>query len=127
MTEYLNDKQDAIRDLELCRQEAADSIVKSQENNLKYFNEKSKPPKTYAEGDFVVIRHLDTTVGKNKKFVEKYRGPYVIHKVLSNDRYIVRDVDNCQITQLPYDGVIEASRIKKWISKPEIPDTTGNT
>lgn len=43
------------------------------------------------------------------------RGPYRIHRVLPNDGYVIRDIDGCQLTQLPYDGVIEASRIRKWI------------
>ena len=62
-----------------------------------------------------MIRNVDTTIAVNKKFVPKYRGPYVIHRVLQNDRYIIRDVDNCQITQIPYNGVLEAARIKPWV------------
>ncbi|XP_037931244.1 uncharacterized protein LOC119666048 [Teleopsis dalmanni] len=121
LTEYLSEKKQRahVRDLEQMRQEAAGYIDSSQKKNFKYFTEKSKPPKKYFEGDFVVIRHIDTTAGKNKKFSEKYRGPYVIHKVLPNDRYVLRDVDNCQITQMPYDGVVEAARIREWITGPD--------
>lgn len=53
--------------------------------------------------------------GTNKKFVPKFRGPYLIHKTLPNDRYVIRDIENCQITQIPYDGIIEASRIRKYV------------
>lgn len=116
LTEFLQEKQTVAYDcdLERIRSEASLAILKSQERNAKYFAEKHKPPKTYNEGDFVVIRHVDTTVGTNKKFDEKYRGPYLVHKVLPHDRYVIRDINNCQITQLPYDGVVEANKIRLW-------------
>lgn len=63
----------------------------------------------------MLIRNVDTTIGTNKKFIPKFRGPYRIHKALPNDRYVVRDIENCQITQIPYDGIIEASRIRKFV------------
>lgn len=117
MTEYLQDKcsDETRRDLDGIRHDASDSIRRSQENNSTYFAKKNKPPKTFSEGDFVVIRYVDTTAGVNKKLNERYRGPYVVHKVLSNDRYVVRDVDNCQVTRIPYDGVLEARNMRKWI------------
>lgn len=36
-------------------------------------------------------------------------------KVLPNDRYVIKDIENCQITQLPYDGIIEARHMRKWV------------
>ena len=76
---------------------------------------KNTPPKVYKEGDFVVIRNIDVSIGTNKKFAPNFKGPYVIHKVLSNDRYVVRDIENCQLTQRPYDNIIEAARMRKWV------------
>lgn len=119
MTEYLQNKhteppQQTLREL---RDDAADAIKKSQETNERLFAKKNKPPEIFTEGEFVVIRHLDTTIGTNKKLIEKYRGPYVVHKILPNDRYVIRDVDNCQLTQIPYNGVVEACRIRKWVER----------
>ncbi|XP_036346535.1 uncharacterized protein K02A2.6-like, partial [Rhagoletis pomonella] len=88
---------ETTRDLEKTRQSALRNIERSQDYNLQYFLKNSVPAKTYSIGDFVVIRHVDTTVGTNKKFIQKYRGPYVIHKA-SNDRYVIRDIENCQLT-----------------------------
>lgn len=68
----------------------------------------------FSEGDFVVIKNVDTTIGKNKKFIPKFKGPYVVQKVLPNDRYVIRDIENCQLTQLPYDGIIESSHMLLW-------------
>lgn len=116
MTEFLQEKfaKEISQKFDIKRTNAANAIQKSQENNSKYFIDKNRPPKTFSEGEFIVLRHIDTTAGTNKKFNEKYRGPYVIHKVLQNDRYVIREIENCQITQLPYDGVVEACKIRKW-------------
>lgn len=116
LTEFLQEilVDEPIQSLKQKREEASTAIHKSQEYNARYFESKNRPPKVYSEGEFVVLRHFDTTVGTNKKFNEKYRGPYVIHKVLPHDRYVIRDIENCQITQLPYDGVVEACKIRKW-------------
>lgn len=62
-----------------------------------------------------MIRNVDSTPGRNKKFIPKSKGPYIVHKVLPNDRYVIKDIENCQITQLPYDGIIEARHMRKWV------------
>lgn len=46
----------------------------------------------------------------------------MIHKVLGNDRYEVRDINKDQLTQLPYDGVIEAYWIKNGGNIPDCID-----
>lgn len=76
--------------------------------------EKGYRVSSFKIGDFVVIKNVDTTIGVNKKLLPKFKGPYVITKVLPNDRYVVKDIENCQITQFPYDGVIEACNIRLW-------------
>lgn len=112
LTEYLEDKVDKVLDLSEIRSEASKAIDRSQGYSTNRAQLRNKPAKTYEIGDFVVIMNVDTTVGKNKKLNPKYRGPYV---KLGHNRYVIRDVENCQLTQLPYDGVVEANRIRKWI------------
>lgn len=34
---------------------------------------------------------------------------------MGNDRYIVSDVENCQLTQMPYENTIDSSRMKLWL------------
>lgn len=120
LTEYLQDRVagETERDLSAIRADAGVEIAKSQRRNEIQFAKRSRAPPVYEEGDFVVIRNVDTTIGVNKKLIPKYRGPYVIHKVLPNDRYVVRDIENCQLTQLPYDRVLEAARLRLWITAP---------
>lgn len=120
LTEFLEDKNvnQVQRNLDVIREHAYSSIKKSQDANLRQFDEHHIPAKTYEVGEYVVIKNTDTTIGKNKKLIPKFKGPYVVHKVLPNDRYVIRDIEDCPITQLPYDGVIEACNIRKWVKIP---------
>lgn len=99
LTEYLNNEEVNIinRDLESFRKQASVNIEKGQQYSQRWFSEHCKPAKMYNVGDFVVVRNVNTSMG-NKKFIPKFRGPYIIHKLLQNDRYIVRDIEDCQIT-----------------------------
>lgn len=53
-----------------------------------------------------MIKNVDPTVEINKKLIPKYKGPYVVKKVLDKDRYLIKDTDGFQVTQLPYEGVV---------------------
>lgn len=118
LSEYLDDQDlsTEIRDLTVLRDQASACILKSQEYSQKWWEQHCTSAKTYNTGDFIVIRHVDTSVGHNKKFLPRFRGPYIIHKVLPHDRYVIRDVEGCQITQMPYNGIVEAKNLRLWKS-----------
>lgn len=119
LSEFLEEVDDTVeRDLEAFRTKATKSIARSQKYSQKWFDEHCKPAKNYTEGDYVVIRNVDTSAGTNKKFLPKFRGPYMVHRVLRRDRYVVRDIDNFQLTRIPYSGVIEAKNMKLWKKRP---------
>ena len=96
------------------RKEAQKNILKSQEYAQNWFRKHSRGARIYSPGDLVFITNVDTTAGTNKKFLPKFKGPYRINKVLGNDRYVVGDVEGIQVSQIPYDGVIEAKNIRLW-------------
>lgn len=75
------------------RTEAANRIIKSQEVNKIQYDAKHKVATIYKENDYVIITNTDVTVGCNKKLIPKFRGPYVIKKVLDRDRYVVSDIE----------------------------------
>jgi len=99
------------------RTEAADRIVKSQEANKIHYDAKHKEATIYKENDYVMITNTDVTIGRNKKLIPKFRGPYVIKKVLDRDRYVVSDIDGFQVTRRPYQTsyIVGPDRIKKWV------------
>lgn len=107
------------------RKAAENEINKKQQYSEERHRRKHKPTKTYQVGEQVVIRNTDTVIGTNKKLIPRYRGPYVVDKILGNDRYVIRDIDGCQLTQLPYDGVVEANKIRRWITPCEVGSDDG--
>lgn len=86
------------RDLETWRKEAVNNIIKNQAYDKKYFDEKHKKPTKYKKGHYVMVRNVDTTVKVNKKIISKFRGPYIIHEMLPNNKFIVKDIEGFQNT-----------------------------
>lgn len=39
----------------------------------------------------------------------------ILGKQLDFDRCVVTDVENCQLTQLPHNGIVDSSHLKKWM------------
>lgn len=102
------------RNLEEIRESASRNIDKIQTTNERYYNSKHKAATVYAQGDYVMIRNIDTTVGVNKKLIPKFKGPYVVKEVLDQDRYIVSDIEGFQLTQRPYQGTVGPDQMKYW-------------
>lgn len=108
---------DGERNLDVIRSEAADNISKSQLYNKKYFDQKHKKPTLYKKGDFVMIKNIDVSVGTNKKLIPMFKGPYVIHKILPNDRFVVKDIEGFQHTQVPHEGVVISGNMRHWVRR----------
>lgn len=85
LTEHLGEKDSAnnATNLDALRAQASEQIEKSQKRNLDWHIKNRKPHIEFKEGDYVLIRNVDTTIGTNKKFIRKFRGPYRIHKKTS--------------------------------------------
>lgn len=64
-----------------------------------------------------MIPNNDVTPGVNKKRLPKFKGPYLIKRIVPHDHYVITDPKGFQITQKPFESVFEGSSLKKW-SKP---------
>lgn len=112
----LEDNSEKVRDLVQIRNKAVEHITKVQKSNESNYNKRRKEALVYSAGDYVMIKNVDTTAGVNKKFIPKFKGPYVVKKVLDCDRYVIEDIDGFQVTQLPYNGVVAPDNMKPYIS-----------
>ncbi|CAD7093720.1 unnamed protein product [Hermetia illucens] len=68
----------------------------------------------YQEGDLVVITNVAPSTGFSRKLEPRYRGPYVISKVLRFDRYVVEDIEGLQRRQRRFNSVFHAEHLKPW-------------
>nr|CAI5841098.1 unnamed protein product [Callosobruchus analis] len=91
------------------------SVYKNRSYNKSYYDKKHKTPHKYSVGDYIVLKNIDVTPNVSKKLIPKYKGPYEIKKVLDNDRYVVTDVENFQITQKPFEGICSPDNMKLWL------------
>ena len=112
LKEYIiEQKEHEERDLEQLRANAAEKIVKASEYNERYVNKKRKKAREFFEGDLVVVKNFDSTGGKLNP---AYRGPYRVICKLKNDRYILADIEECQVSQRPYQGTWGVDNMKPW-------------
>ncbi|CAK9799271.1 Transposon Ty3-I Gag-Pol polyprotein [Anthophora plagiata] len=104
------------RNLEAIRERAAKNTEKVQAANEECYNNKRKIALVYNVGDYVMIKNIDTSAGINKKLIPKFKGPYVVKKVLDCDRYVISDIEGFQVTQMPYNGVLSPDNMKPYIA-----------
>ncbi|KAL4091735.1 hypothetical protein QTP88_026382 [Uroleucon formosanum] len=111
MLEEINENRFDLLEI---RGKASKQIIKTQTKSEEYYNDSHKEPVKYNIGDYVMIRKVDVTLGVNKKLIHKFKGPYVVRKVLDHDRYVVGDIKCNQVTQRSYEGIIGPDQMKSW-------------
>lgn len=109
-------------EVRLSSQEIASQVNDKIKNyNKVYYDKRHLTPSQYKEGDYVLIRNV-TTPGTSAKLQAKYKGPYMIVKALSKNRYVVADIPGFNITQRPYNSILSPDRIKPWVKPPSKTD-----
>jgi len=87
------------------------------EEKLKWkrrFDAAHRHPRNFSEGDLVAIERVPGPTGMSHKLEPAYRGPYIVTKVLSNDRYLVEDLPDAPRTSRRYSGVLTPEHMKPW-------------
>lgn len=56
------------------------------------YDKRHRAPTQYAENDLVLVERVAPATGDSRKLEPKYRGPYVVKKVLDCDRYVIADI-----------------------------------
>lgn len=87
----------------------------TQRKGAERYNLRRKATHKYNIGDYVEIPNIETAAGVNKKLIPKYKGPYLVKKILDHDRYVITDVDGFQLTQRPYKGVLAPNQMRPYI------------
>jgi len=80
------------QDRDVARQLALETTNKIKEYNKLNYDGKHKKPSQYDPGDYVLIRDYILKFGESEKLKPKYKGPYMIAKILNKNRYVVQDI-----------------------------------
>lgn len=83
------------------------------------FDKNRKQPKLYKVGNLVRIERtvIDKDhLGKSKKLVPKFQGPYRIIKILPNDRFLVEDTPLTRRGNKRYENVVAIDKIHPWLN-----------
>jgi len=84
--------------------------------------ETRRKPSIYKEGDYVLIRDTRIKPRENTKVKLKYKGPFVVHKVLGNNRYVIQDIPGYNVSSRPYNSILSSDKLKYWIKPVNHPE-----
>lgn len=106
------------KERESCRQLALDTIHKIKNYNKIYYDKRHLKPSIYKKGDYILIKDVVKS-GENKKLKPKYKGPYLVAKVLNKNRYVVTDIPGFNLSARPYNSILSPDRLKPWVKPVE--------
>lgn len=102
-------------DLTRVRKEANDRIKSNNSYNQAQYDKRRKIPTTYNVEDYVIIKNVDVSAEVNKKFlIPKFKALYEIKKVSDSDRYVIKDIERFQLSQISYEGVCSPQNMRRW-------------
>ncbi|CAK9796589.1 Transposon Ty3-I Gag-Pol polyprotein [Anthophora quadrimaculata] len=101
-------------DLQTLRENISSHISKEQRIQKERYDRTRREARRYTVDELVLVQVTsDPATGGNRKLLPKYKGPFRIRTVLSNDRYEVEDLRE-GVKRLR--TVVAADRIKPWIT-----------
>lgn len=92
------------------------------------FDKKRKPSKLYSKGDLVLWQQAPTSSAAkvNTKLDDIYSGPYIIAKVLGNDRYKIRSVKGLRGYKA-FTGLVAADSLRPYRSTVPVSDSASSS
>lgn len=106
------------RDLIEIRENASQATKKLQEYNKELYDKRCKVRTHYHEGDLVSIRSVKQ-VAVRGKLQPKFKGPYVVQKVLDRNRYVISDLDGYQVSNRRFEGIFDPMNMRLYQKGPE--------
>lgn len=103
-------------DVSSLRADVSETIVKKQLLQKQAYDKRHASPIVYHVGQQVLVRAAKSSVntGISKKLEPRYKGPYVVTKVLDNDRYLVEDMPGAKRARVAYKGICPSDKLKAY-------------
>jgi hypothetical protein len=92
-----------IEELPSIRNQARESIEKSQEKQKLYHDKKNKMKKKFQIGDKILYYDAAKEKQWSGKLEEKWKGPYYIHEIISKGSYKIKTMEG-KILKTPVNG-----------------------
>ncbi|BFF91641.1 uncharacterized protein DMAD_09873 [Drosophila madeirensis] len=105
-------------ELEKLRADAATTVNDHRAAAKKRYDARHSKPTVYTLGDLVLVENEPFSTGTSRKLEPRYKGPFIVNKVLPNDRYLVEDIPYAQRKQRHYKSVYSSDRMKRWCELP---------
>jgi len=112
-TEMMTDAE-----LQQLREEAAARVNDHRAEAKQRYDAKHSKPTVYETGDLILVENEPFSTGNSRKLEPRYKGPFIVSKVLPHDRYLVEDIPNAQRTQRHYKSVYASDKMKPWCKIP---------
>lgn len=111
------------------KRQIASQRLEQRANMMKQrYDKQHKPEKKFSKGDLVLWKQAPTgqeVKNVNHKLQLKYSGPYLVHKVLGNDRYEIRSVKGMRGYK-KFSGVVAADALRPYHSAPQYSETSSD-
>ncbi|XP_022830961.1 uncharacterized protein K02A2.6-like [Spodoptera litura] len=119
--DIINTTTDRISGDELInlRNESMHKIEKQQNLAKHRYDKHRKLATKYNIGDLVRLERTTfdkDRIGKSKKLMAKFHGPYKIVKILPNDRFLVEDTPITRKKGKKYENVVSIDKIHPWLN-----------
>ena len=101
------------------RNESIRKIEDAQKVTKHNYDKHRKPARKYSEGDLVRLERTTfdkDRIGKSKKLLAKFHGPYRIVKILPNDRFLVEDTPLTRKGPKKYENIVSIDKIHPWLN-----------
>jgi hypothetical protein len=105
-------------------------LVKGMRNQEEMATKGSCSPKAPKSNGFsgkrfgnTALRYDNPATGESRKLERRNRGPYLVSKVIGNDRYLMDDVPGSQQTQKPFNLIYASDQMKPWCDLDEDDDS----
>jgi len=102
------------QDRNVVRNIALEATKRIKQYNKEYYDERHKKPSQYKQGDYVLIRD-SVKPHEDRKLKPLYKGPYLVAKALSKNRYVIQDIPGFNIAAKLYNSILSTDRMKPWI------------
>ncbi|KAH8251984.1 hypothetical protein KR026_009035, partial [Drosophila bipectinata] len=106
-------------EMEKLRADAATRVNNQRAAAKRRYDAKHAKPTPYKLGDIVLAENEPSSTGTSRKLEPRYKGPFIVNKVLRNDRYLVEDIPHAQRKQRHYKSVYASDKMKRWCELPE--------